>query len=278
MDRQRLTNWWIQWEDLKWPGVDALDKIKYKADKYVEANISTAVIYGCHFRWDYMPFFTQLHDYLGTVAEELHQRGVKLYDHHSVNLIHRYPDGDKAAMRHVMMDSGPHLPFCPSSEAAATWEYNGKKLNDWRMIDVKTGKVLWYPQYASEGFCHRNPDFIEAYKHYVNRLIKDTGIDGLSADDPIHYMKFNSCACPHCRAELKRRTGIDLPPIEDQNFWGNWDNPAWKEWIDLRYESTGNFMRQLAEDLPKDFVLMSCGASSASPGTLGSGSDGRKFL
>ena len=276
MDRQRLTNWWINWEDLKWPGVDALDKIKYKADKYVEANISTAVIYGCHFRWDYMPFFTLLHDYLATVAEELHERGIKLYDHHSVNLIHRYDTREE--MRHVMLHSGPHIPFCPSREAAKTWEFNGKRLNDWRMVDVKTRETLFFPQYASEGFCHRNPEFKEAYQEYAKMLVRDTGIDGLMADDAMYYMHLNACGCEHCRKELQERAGIDLPPVEDQTFWGNFDNPAWKHWVDLRFDSTKEFHRDLRAVLPEDFVLCSCGASSATGAALGSASDARKFL
>ncbi|MBQ9974693.1 MAG: hypothetical protein IJP02_07040 [Oscillospiraceae bacterium] len=278
MDKKRIASWWMGWEDLNWPNGDNLDRIKRRADAMAQANVTSAMIFGAHFRWDYLPFFTLLHDYLGTVAEQLHQRGVELYDHHAVNLIHRYPDGDRAAMRHAMELSKVHLPLFPSREAAATWEYKGKRLNDWRMIDVKTGKPLWYPQYAGEGFCHRNPDFIQSYKDYVKRLIADTGIDGLSADDPVHYMRYNSCACPHCRAELKRRTGIELPPIEDQSFWGNWANPAWHAWIDMRFEATGEFFEQLAQVIPQGFELMSCGASSATGAVMGNASDARNFL
>ena len=209
---KRIVSWWIKLPDLDWPNHDNHDRIKRRAEAIAKANATTAMIFGTHFRWDWLPFFTLLHDYLATVAEELHKRGLRLIDHHSVNLIHRWSTREE--MRHVMLHSGPHLPFSPSWEAAATWEYNGTKLNDWRMLDVKTGNPLWYPQYASEGFCLRNPDFIEAYQKYVKTLLADTGIDGLLADDPIHYMHFNSCSCPHCRAELKRRSGIDLPPIE----------------------------------------------------------------
>ncbi len=276
MEKNRIASWWMDWQDLNWPAVDNMDKIKRRAEEMAKANVTAAMIFGTHFRWDYLPFFTLLHDYLGTVAEELHKNGVKLYDHHSVNLIHRYRNREE--MRQAMVDSRVHLPLCPSSQAAETWEYKGKRLNDWRMIDVKTRKPLWYPQYTSEGFCHRNPEFIEAYKDYVQQLITDTGIDGLSADDPIHYMRYNSCACPHCRAELKRRAGIDLPPVEDQSFWANWENPAWHHWIDLRFEATGEFFEQVASVVPEGFALMSCGASSATGGVMGNASDARNFL
>lgn len=276
MKKRRFTNWWIHWEDLHWPNPDSMDAIRRKAEKYAQANITSAIIFGCHFRWDYLPFFTILHDYLATVAEELGKYDIELIDHHSVNLIHRYSTREE--MRHVMLHSGPHIPFSPSREAAAAWEYNGKRLNDWRMIDVRSRDVLWFPQYASEGLCHRNPEFAESYRDYAVKLVRDTGIKGLMADDAMYYAGFNACACPYCRQELKNRAGIDLPPVEDQNFWGNWDNPAWKHWIDLRFDATEDFHRALRAVLPEDFLLMSCGAASATAGAVNSASDARKFM
>ena len=275
-ERKRIVSWWLRWNDLNWPSVDNLDKIKRRAEKIAEANATTAMIFGTHFRWDFLPYFTLLHDYIATVSEELGKYGVELWDHHSVNLIHRYDTRDE--MRHVMLHSGPHLPFSPSREAAATWEYGGKRLNDWRMIDVKNNDVLYYPQYAAEGFCIRNPQFREAYTDYAKRLIQETGITGLSADDPVHYMHFNSCACPYCRAELKARTGIELPPIDDRSFWGNWSNPAWNEWIDMRFDAAKVFFKELSSALPKDFRLTTCGINSAAPTANSMGSDARAFL
>lgn len=276
MDKRRFTNWWIHWEDLHWPNPDSRDAIRRKAEKYAQANITSAIIFGCHFRWDYLPFFTILHDYLATVAEELGKYDIELIDHHSVNLIHRYSSVEE--MRRVMEHSGPHIPFSPSREAAASWEYNGKRLNNWRMIDVKSRDVLWFPQYASEGFCHRNPEFAESYRDYAVKLVRDTGIKGLMADDAMYYANMNACACPYCRQELKSRTGIDLPPVEDQSFWGNWENPAWKAWIDLRFDATHDFHKALRAVLPEDFLLMSCGAPSATGGAVMSASDARKFM
>lgn len=274
--RRRLVNWWMRWEDLNWPSVDGLDRIKRKAEKLAAANVTTAVLFGCHFRWDYLPYFALLHDHIAAIAEELHKVGVELYDRHSVNLVHRYDTREE--MRHVMLHSGPHLPFSPSREAAAFWEYKGKRLNDWRMIDVRSRTPLYYPQYAAEGFCYRNPDFLEAYCDYAKKLVADTGIDGLAAEDPVHYMHYISCACPHCRAELKRRTGRDLPPADDRDFWGNWENPAWQAWIDLRFDAGKAFFEKLQGYLPKDFPVTTCGVNSAAPNANGQASDARGFL
>lgn len=276
MKKRRFVNWWIHWEDLNWPNPDSMDAIRRKAEKYAEANITSAIIFGCHFRWDYLPYITLLHDYLATVAEELGKYDIELIDHHSVNLIHRYSTREE--MRRVMRHSGPHIPFSPSREAAASWEYNGKRLNDWRMMDVKTRDVLYFPQYASEGFCHRNPEFAESYRDYAVKLVRDTGIKGLMADDAMYYAGLNACGCRYCRQELKNRAGIDLPPVEDQSFWGNWDNPAWRHWIDLRFDATYDFHKALRAVLPEEFMLMSCGAPSATGGAANSASDARKFM
>ena len=273
---ERMVSWWVKWEDLNWPNQDTLDRIRRRADVMLENSASAAIIFGTHFRWDWLPFFEILHDYLATVADELHQRGMRLYDHHSVNLVHRYDTREE--MRNVILNSQPHLPFSPCREAAATWRYNGTLLNDWRMIDTTTLEPLYFPQYTAEGFCHRNPEFIAAYCEYVKKLIADTAIDGLSTDDTKHYMHFRSCACPVCRKALRERAGIDLPPASDANFWGNWDNPAWRAWIDLRFESTAIFQKAVREVLPEGFPMMSCGSNSAGSNAPSAGSDAVHFL
>ena len=272
---RRIINWWMRFNDLNWPNHDTHDAIRRRAEKAAQANVTTAILFGCHFRWDYLPYFTLLHDYIATVAEELHKYDIELFDRHSVNLIHRYDTVEE--MRHVMLHSGPHIPFSPSREAAASWEYKGKRLNDWRMLDVRTRKPLYYPQYAGEGFCFRNPEYMEAYRDYAKQLVADTGIDGLAAEDSVHYMHFASCGCEYCRGELKRRSGIDLPAGDDRSFWGNWENPAWKHWIDLRFDAGREFFEKLTPELPKDFPLITCGVNSASHIAVGQASDALNF-
>ena len=158
LNHERMASWWLHWQDLRWPDPDNLDKIKLRAEGFAKANVTAAMLFGAHFRWDFLPVFPLLHDYIATVAEELHNYGIKLFDHHSVNLVHRYKTREE--MRHVMRDSGPHLPFSPTFDAAKTWQFNGKYLNDWRMIDVRNNQPLWFPQYTAEGFCHRNQEEI----------------------------------------------------------------------------------------------------------------------
>ena len=272
-ESHRIATWWFHLPDLQWPDPDNRDKVRRRAAAYAEADVSAAMLFGAHFRWDWLPFFPLLHDYIATVAEELHGYGIKLFDHHSVSLVHRYTTREE--MRHVMEDSQPHLPFSPTFEAAECWNWRGRKLNDWRIIDVSTRKPLWHPQYTAEGFCPNNPEYRKSYQEYVAYLISETGIDGLSADDARYFYGYNACACEHCRAELQKRAGIDLPPVEDSDFWGNWDNPAWRTWLDLRYDTMGNFYEELAKTLPEGFMLTGCGAASAGPGALMNACDAR---
>ena len=105
MEHRRIATWWITWEDLNWPDHDSMEKVKKRAVGLAQANVNTVMLFGAHFRWDWMPFFPLLHNYIATVVEELHQYNIQVFDHHSVNLVHRYSTQEE--MLHVMRDSGP---------------------------------------------------------------------------------------------------------------------------------------------------------------------------
>lgn len=276
MKSRRIATWWLSLEDLDFPNAKTLEKNRRRAKEYADANVTTVYLFGAHFRFDFIHRLDSLHGLIKNIADECHRYGMEVVDHHSVNLIHRYRTEEER--KFIMKNSGPHLPLCPSFEEAENWEFGGHRLNDVRMISTVTGKPLWHPQYQGEGFCHRNPEFIDMYIQYAKKLIEETGIDGLEADDSLYYMHYQACGCKYCREELKKRSGIDLPPAEDKSFWGNYDNPAWRDWIDLRFEAAGNFMEKLRDALPKDFLLMYCGSRSASGIQNGSSADVRQFL
>jgi hypothetical protein len=274
-ENYRMVSWWITWQDLDWPSPDNLDRIRLRADQMAAANVNVATVFGAHFRWDFLPIWDVLHDYLATVAEELHQRGILFFDHHSAVLVHRYDNREE--MRNVKLHSGPHLPFSPNRRAAASWEFNGSRLNDWRMKDALTGEILYLPQYTAEQFCYNNPTFREAYLEYVKLLLAETGIDGLMCDDAIHFMGYRSCACDCCKAQFRAAVGFDLPAPHDRNFWGNWNNPAWPEYIDMRFRNNGDFLKQVQSVLPENFPLMSCCSGSNRAIHNNTGQDVRQF-
>lgn len=260
--KYRMVSWWINWRDLDWPSIDNHDQIRRRADLMQAANVNTATIFGAHFRWDFLPLWTVLHDYMATVSEELGKRGIALFDHHSATLIHRYDN--VTGMRKVKMHSGPHLPFCPDRRSAEDWCFNGEKLNQWRMIDLQTGNPTWHEQYTAEQFCFANPSFISSYQAYVKRLVAETGISGLMCDDNIYFNGYRSCGCQHCLDRFRQRFGYPLPSYGDPAFWGNWNNPDWSAYVDMRFDNNAHMLESVRAVLPApDFPLMSCCSGSS---------------
>ena len=275
--KYRMASWWVLWRDLDWPSPDNQDRIRRRADAMAESGVNAAVIFGAHFRWDFMPYWTMLHDYLATVGSELRARGVALFDHHSGTLVHRYDTREE--WHNVKLNSIPHLPFSPDRTSAAAWKYKGSYLNDWRMIDLQTGKPVWHEQYTAEEFCFNNPDFREAYLDYLRRLLKESAIDGLMADDFIYFNGYRSCGCRCCRKIFRDRFGFELPDFSDRAFWCNWDNPDWCAYLDMRYESNGDMLSAIHSVLPSaDYPLMSCCSGSSTGFCNNTAQDIRQFL
>jgi hypothetical protein len=258
--RYRAVSWWLTLDDLAWPNPELRDAIRRRADQCAASRVNCCLLFGAHFRWDFLPLWPRLHDLIRTVADELHARDIRLFDHHSSVLTHRPPDA--AAALAIWERNRHHVPFYPSSEAAATWEYNGSRLNDWRMLDVETGRPVYLPAYEAEQFCMNHPAFRAAYARYVRELLTATGVDGLMSDDGIFYAGWRACACPHCRARFQREYGHTLPPTTDTGFWGNRRSEAFRDWIALRFRTSGDWLTAVRQALPPGFPLLTCCSSS----------------
>lgn len=274
--RYRAVSWWITFDDLAWPNADLLDAIRRRADRCAASDVNCCIIFGAHLRWDFLPLWTRLHDLLRTIAEELHQRQILLFDHHSSALTHR-PRNAADALG-ISQRNRHHVPFYPSAEAAATWEFDGSHLDDWRMSDVETGKPVYLPAYAAEQYCMNHPAFRAAYKRYVRQLLADTGIDGLMSDDGIFYADWRACGCVHCRERFRREHGRELPPVADAGFWGNRRSEAFRDWIEMRFRSSGDFVMGVREVLPAGYPLLTCCSSSDGPALPAFGMSYQDFI
>ncbi|MDD5597636.1 MAG: hypothetical protein PHV82_06810 [Victivallaceae bacterium] len=261
-EQYRSTCWWLTWKDLAWPDEDVTDDIRRRADSAAQTGINCALIMGAHFRWDFMPLWMNLHDMISFIGDQLHQRNILLFDHHSAVLTHRYSNQEEAkAMR---LYNRHHVSFAPSRDIASEWTYKGQKLDDWRMIDLVTGKPVFLNRYTAEQFCMNNPDFKNAYYDYVKKLLAETNIDGLMCDDGIFYSGWTSCGCKWCREKFRLEYGHELPAVTDTSFWGNYRNEGFKDWIEMRFKTTGEFLDGVRKVTGDDFHLMSCCSSSAS--------------
>jgi len=258
--RYRAVSWWLTWDDLTWPNAELMDKVRRRADQCAASGVNCCLIFGAHFRWDFMPLWARLHDELRFIAAELHQRNILLFDHHSSVLTHR-PRNRQEALN-IWERNRHHIPFYPSREEAVTWQFNGSTMNDWRMLDVETGEPVYLPTYNAEQYCMNHPLFRAAYQQYVKRLLAETGIDGLMSDDQIYYADWRACACRHCKERFKREYGHELPPVNDAGFWGNRCSEAFRDWIAMRFRSSGDFLAGVKAALPAAFPLLTCCSSS----------------
>ncbi len=255
-DKYRMVSWWIYLDDIMgWPRPELEEKIRRRAELMARNNVNAAIIFGAHFRWDFMPFWGQLHDMLQFVAQELHRHNIRFFDHHSATLVRRFPSVD--ARRELGRVNNYQL--APDPEIAAEWTFRGHRLNDWRMISTVDGKQP-NPGYVAEEFCISNPEFIECYCEYVRKLTSEVELDGLSCDDAFFYPRFYACACRYCLGNF----GHALPPASDLNFWGNWSNPLFREWIQMRYRQVAVFNRKVREVLPAHMDLTNCCSGSIS--------------
>ncbi|MDO9465594.1 MAG: hypothetical protein Q7J67_09915 [bacterium] len=257
----RMASWWILWEDLIYPDKGIEEKIIKKAERFKAAGIDTAIIFGAHFRWDYIYIWDRLHELLNFIANTLHEQGIKLFDHHSANLVHR--PKNKEQKWNIYYKNRHHVPFYPSKEMANSLICNGTKLNDFRMISVRTGKPCYLPDYEAEIFCMNNKKFREAYKLYLKKLMAETKIDGLMCDDVIYYPRWEGCRCPYCREKYKTLYRKELPDAADKTFWGNYESDAFKDWVEMRYNDSADFLAIVRDELGSDFPLMTCCSKSA---------------
>lgn len=274
--RYRAVSWWLTWEDLTWPNAEAMDRVRRRADACAANGVNCCLIFGAHFRWDFLPLWGRLHELFRFIADELHQRKVLLFDHHSSVLTHR--PRNRAEALNIWRRNRHHVPFYPTAEAAADWQFHGSRLNDWRMLDVETGQPVYLPAYNAEQFCMNHPAFQAAYAQYVKQLLAETGIDGLMSDDQIFYAGWRACGCEHCRARFQREHGHRLPPVSDAGFWGNRRSAGFRDWIEMRFRTSGDFLMDVQKVLPPGFPLMTCCSSSEGHGLPAHGMSYEEFI
>jgi len=256
----RAISWWLTWPDLMWPDPRVKEHVRRRADEAAENGVNMAVIFGAHFRWDFMPMWDRLHALFAFIAEELHERDIKLFDHHSSCLVHRPRNENE--VEEIFLKNRHHVPFYPGREAAENLSFNGDYLNDWRMINLVTGKPDFIPAYNAEEFCMNNPGFRAGYAEYLKRLVSTCSIDGVMSDDAIFDNGWETCGCEWCRKKFRDGWGHEIPPIEDVSFWGNRESTAFRDYVRFRFKSSEDFLRHVRASLPSEVSLMTCCCSS----------------
>lgn len=272
MRTYRMVSWWLRKDALPWPNEALKDRFRRRADRMAAAGADSAIIFGAHFRWDFCRVWDSLHELIHFVADELHARDMILFDHHSSVLTCYFNrDPDRFAQTY---SNHRQVLISPPGEVALPAE----ELDAWKMIDVVTGRPAFLPQYGAQEFCLNNPDFSAGYMAYVRRLAAETGIDGLMSDDAIFFPRFRACGCPHCRERFRRDYGHELPSADRLDFWGNWSNPSWRDWVAMRYQTAQDHFARVRAAAPANIRLMSCCSGCCGAGANASALSYHEFI
>ncbi|MDY3286912.1 MAG: alpha-amylase family protein [Eubacteriales bacterium] len=270
MDRQytyfrpkRAAAWITTIDDLLWPDINIIRKIERMAKGFADAGVDLAINYGFHTRFDFSDYFETLNGYYKNVCDELHKYGIRFMEHYSCNLVERPKPGHlyelhNSERHHVLLHKDPI--------AAEFAQYAGHRFRDLVEKDVRDGSNA-YCVYKAEMFCHNNPGFIDMHRKYLERMLAVVPLDAMEVDDMCDYGGLTSCGCDYCRERFRRDYGRELPPLEDRDFWGdtskpqlswgNYDNPAFRDWVRCKTDGVHDHIRMIKEVLG-DRPLMTC--------------------
>ncbi len=133
---------------------------------------------------------------------------------------------------------------------------------DWLSVDARTGQYAYLEQWGGWYlWCLNNPNFRTDYFHLCKKIIVETEVDGFMVDEVYFRTGWHSCACQYCRDKYRQMSGNVLPDGDDDSFWGNFDNSAFKDWLRFRCVSVGDFYADLYKLLSESHphpILLGC--------------------
>ncbi|MFH1970526.1 MAG: hypothetical protein ABIJ53_09445, partial [Verrucomicrobiota bacterium] len=97
---------------------------------------------------------------------------------------------------------------------------------DWAAIDIATGKTI-INAYGTGNTCINNDEFMTEFYKRLDRLIRETGVDGIMQDE-IQFFSRSLCGCRSCREKFAKETGFQIP--DKMDGWLGHSRAAWLEW------------------------------------------------
>jgi hypothetical protein len=257
----RFTSWWLDFADLGWPDPNLTAKWRRRAEAFQKQGVNAVVMFGFHFRWDYIPVMQRVLGALREIAEICHEHELKVVEHHSATLVHRVRS--EQDRREIRERNNHHVPFYPD-----TWEnvrYKGRDVAQWRQISARDGKPVYFERYTCECFCPNNTDYQRAYLDYIRDHLEAVPVDAMMSDD-LHFLPdVYSCACEHCRKRFGEEEGHMLPPVTDKSFWENQEDERYQAWLQARYRWNADHYKRLRAILPKNVMLWGCASNCIEP-------------
>jgi hypothetical protein len=203
-----------------------------------EEGFNTIFQQSHHFRLCYLDRWDAITARVKEAVDAAHRYGLRYFEHHSSVIV---LDQDASA------------------------EVNGRPLLDMCVQSARSeGPVfLTWPAYERM-LCPNNPHYVEFYLDYLRELVPGTGVDGLMCDDAAFCPDTTVCACPYCREAFRRKHGIELPPVSNDHFWQNLENPDYRAWLRFRQESIGDYhvkVRGFLREVAPAVAYVTCQAS-----------------
>ncbi len=140
---------------------------------------------------------------------------------------------------------------------------------DQAMIDLRNGEPAFFRRYGTYMMCPNNPDFKNEYLRTVEKVVRETGIDGLMVDETEWLPAERTvCGCEYCRRLFNEQTGYDIPDYRDSSVFGNFDSPVFRAWLKFRFETMGNFLSEIKnviDNVKKEMLFTGCYCEAMSP-------------
>lgn len=214
-----------------------------KASDMAAAGINIVMTFSCtHFRWSMKPYWKLINRCLTNVVEACHNNDIKVVEHHSSHL--SWDPLDEEDWKR------PERTLRKRMSSMASWEGfeeyikpdTIKGTEEYRQIDGRTGD---YARSRYHGYCKcfNNVEYRKAYFDYLEKLYKETNVDGIMTDDVQFFGDGHACACSYCRKLFKEQYDYDLPLPADgwDEFYGDYDNPVFIAWQRFKRDSTKRF-------------------------------------
>ena len=238
--------WYNEAEINHWSQKD----FEQKAADFAAAGVNIVMTFSCtHFRWSFYPYRAKINAAIKRLTDACHKYNIRVVEHHSSHLTYApLSQRDWDALDQKMhIRKGSINMFTGLREHLAVGDPEiapGVYLSDCRQIDGRTGKYV-YTQYKGYAHCYNNPHFRTVYFQTLEDVYA-TGVDGIMTDDVAYYGEGHGCTCKYCREKFQTETGYTLPtPAEWCNFYGNYQDKVFLEFLRFRQRSTEDFHRSV---------------------------------
>ena len=196
----KMVSWWLVWEDLEWPSPHLEEKWVQRARCFQQQGANTVVIFGFHFRWDYLAILDRVLSILARIAEICHDHGLRVVDHHSATLVHRARNQeDRWRIRTV---NRHHVPYYPDTWDTVEFQGSGRATGG--RSPRRTARRCTTMATTANCSCPNHPDYQQAYLNFVGMHLERVPFDAVMSDD-LHFLPdLYTCGCQFCRERFSR--------------------------------------------------------------------------